>query len=494
MVKWISYWRSVRLAGLTTVTMVALGSVLAVTSGLPIVSAQGAPPSPPVTFSKDILPILQRSCQECHRPDSIAPMSLLTYENARPWARAIKAKTALRGRPGAMPPWFVEKTIGIQEFKNDTSLSEAEIAMIAAWADTGAPQGNPADAPTPRQFVDNKAWKIGQPDLIVEGPQVEMQATSPDWWGSVPGEVPSGLTEDRYVSAIQMREITDSVEGDARQTVGGRFIIHHMGFIAGAGDLQQDIAEGGFAAGVVSGLHEVGRNEDVLDPEAGPLMKAGSKLTFGLTNHLHANGRHTKAHLEIGFKFHPKGYKPTKVVRSMGLFGNSLNLDIKGMTANQKFEAFTVLPENVKILAFEPHMHAAGVRMCMDAIWGAGVAFETLSCVGYDHSWVRIYNYADDHAPLLPKGAILRITGTFDNTPSNKNVADPRNWSGLGHRSIDNMMNQLGQVQLLTDTEFQREMAQRRLNLHLTPGQRVLGCPLCSSPAAPGVSTGGANQ
>src|SRR5262245_65203826 len=126
-----------------------------------------------------------------------------------------------------------------------------------------------------------------------------------------------------------MREITDSVEGDARQTVGGRFIIHHMGFIAGAGDNQQAISEGGFTTGVVSGLHEVGRNEDVLDPEAAPLMKAGSKLTFALTNHLHANGRHTKAHLEIGFKFHPPGYKPTKTVRSMGLFGNSLNLDIK---------------------------------------------------------------------------------------------------------------------------------------------------------------------
>ena len=229
-------------------------------------------------------------------------------------------------------------------------------------------------------------------------------------------------------------------------------------------------------------LHEVGRNEDVYEPDAGRLMKAGSKLVFG-DSHLHSNGRHTKSHLEIGFKFHPKGYQPTRTIRRMGLFGNSMNLDIKPMEANQKFEAYTVLADNAKITAFEPHMHAAGVRMCMETISGATMSTETLSCVGYDHSWVRIYNYADDAAPLLPKGTILRITGTFDNTPA-------RNWSGLGHRSIDNMMNQLGEVQYLTDEEFQKEMAHRREALHIKPGQGVVGCPLCASvPAATAASS-----
>jgi hypothetical protein len=438
-------------------------------------------PSP--TFTKDIAPILQRSCQTCHHNGSIAPMSLVTYEEVRPYARAIKNRTGQGPRAGVMPPWFVDKSVGIQQFKNDPSLSAAEIALIAKWVDSGAPQGNPADMPKTLDFAAMEGWKIGTPDLIVKSPIVEMAATSPDWWGTIPGEVPSGLTEDRYVAAIQMREVTDSIEGEGRQTVGGRFIIHHMGFIAApkAGGGIEALAEGERLQGVVSGLHEVGRNEDVFDPDASPLMKAGSVLTFNLTNHLHSNGRHTKSHLEVGFKFQPKGYKPTKTVRLMGLFGNSLNLDIKGMQADQKFSAYTVLQENVKILAFEPHMHAAGVRMCMDAIWGTGVAFETLNCVGYDHSWVRTYNYVDDAAPLLPKGTILRITGTFDNTPANKNVADPRNWSGLGHRSIDNMMNQLGPVQLLTDDEFEHEMEVRRAHLHLQEGDRVIGCPLCGA-------------
>ena len=107
-----------------------------------------------VTFSKDIAPILQRSCQQCHRPDSVAPMSLLTYEEARPYARAMKARTALRDKRGAMPPWYIEKNVGIQHFKDDFSLSEDDIARIAAWADNGAPQGNPADMPPPLTFAD----------------------------------------------------------------------------------------------------------------------------------------------------------------------------------------------------------------------------------------------------------------------------------------------------------------------------------------------------
>src|SRR5262249_50067195 len=320
-------------------------------------------------FAKDIAPILQRSCQSCHHPDSIAPMSLMTYEEVRPWATAIKQRTGRGPRAGLMPPWYVEKNIGLQKFQNDPSLSEVEIAKIARWADNGAPMGNPADLPPLRKFEDT--WRI-EPDLILKSPQVEMQPLSPDWWGVLSETIPTGLKEDRYVAAIQMREVTDLIEGTARATVGGRFIIHHMGFSAEDADYQSDAeSQDGNRTGAsqVSGLHEVGRNEDVFDPEAGRLMKAGSKLVFG-TMHLHSNGRHTKSHLEIGFKFHPIGYRPTKAIRrpaTSGGLGNSTNLDIRPMEANQQFQAFTFLQENAKFVAFEPHMHAAGVRMCLDA-------------------------------------------------------------------------------------------------------------------------------
>src|SRR6185503_14615733 len=114
-----------------------------------------------VTFAKDIAPILQRSCQNCHRADGVAPMSLVTYEEVRPWARSIKQRTGIGPRAGVMPPWYIEKNIGIQHYKDDPSLNEKEIAMIAKWADNGAPLGNPADLPPARGFANQDTWNIG---------------------------------------------------------------------------------------------------------------------------------------------------------------------------------------------------------------------------------------------------------------------------------------------------------------------------------------------
>jgi hypothetical protein len=426
--------------------------------------------TPQVTYTKDIAPILQRSCQACHRSGSVAPMSLLTYNEVRPWARAIKARTALRGKPNGMPPWFIDKTVGIQQYKGDISLSDEEIEKIARWTDAGAPRGNPADEPPPLKFLGDDEWEIGKPDLIVSGPTVAVKATSPDWWGPL-ASVPTGLTEDRYIAAIEMKEVSDAKKKPERATIGGHFVFHHLVWSVMSGDGSRPTPEQ--AAGWP--VHEVGRNADFFDPKSGRLLKAGSTLIMS-SAHMHSNGVDTNAHVDFAFKFHPKGYVPQQRVAALDITA-TLDLDIRPMEANQKIEAFSTLNENIKMPVFEPHMHAAGVRMCLDAIYGSTV--ETLSCAGYNHGWVRIYSYADDAAPLLPKGTILRVTGYFDNTPANKNVVDPRNWSGLGHRSIDNMMINIGQAIVLTDEQFQREIAQRREKLRLTDGQTVLGCPLC---------------
>src|SRR5207247_389794 len=158
-------------------------------------NAQSAPERQ-VTFTKDVAPILQRSCQQCHRPDSIAPMSLLTYEQARPYARAMKQRTLLArsqyGR-GAMPPWFIEKNIGIQKFKEDISLSDEDIALIGKWADSGAPEGNRADLPPPRVFANAAEWNLGKPDVIVKTPSVVVKGIAPDWWGNPWDAQPIGL-------------------------------------------------------------------------------------------------------------------------------------------------------------------------------------------------------------------------------------------------------------------------------------------------------------
>ncbi len=442
-----------------------------------------------VTFTKDIAPILQRSCQNCHRPDGGAPMSLLSYEEVRPWARSIKYRTGLRHQPEAMPPWYIEKDIGIQDFKNDPSLSDAEIDAIAAWVDSGAPLGNPADMPPPVEFLGIDQWAIGEPDLIISSPTVEVGAADPDWWGPI-GETPTGLLEDRYVAAIEQKEVNDREPGTKRATVGSNFAIHHMIWSAVHDDqpspeelarLQQENPEE-FARVVAEAagqgfwpVHEVGRNADYFDPRAGQLLRAGSRIAF-TSAHLHSTGSHTTTRLDVGFKFHPRGYEPDYA--NQPLFAGTLNIDVRGNQANQRVEALQTLPRHAKLSLFEPHLHAAGVRMCLDAFYPNGLS-ETLSCSGYNHSWVRAYTYADHAAPLVPKGTILRISGYFDTTPANRNVADGRNWSGLGHRSIDQMMINLTQGMYLTDEQFAQEMAERREMLNLKAGNYVLGCPLC---------------
>src|SRR6266545_63029 len=448
---------------------------------------QGAPPAQ-VTFTKEIAPILQRSCQNCHRPDGVAPMALITYEDARPWARAMKQRTGIGPRAGVMPPWYVEKNIGIQQFHNDPSLGDDEIAMIAKWADSGAPRGNPADLPPPRQWADSSAWAIGTPDLIVKMQDVMVKGNQPDWWGEIPS-VPTGLTDDRYVAALEIKEVNDvdTHAGPNRATVGGRFVVHHMIWrtqvLKGTDEdrAQDPLAIFNDEESVNWPVHEVGRNADFFDPKSARLLKAGASVVSDSV-HLHSNGRDTRAHLEIGFKLMPKGYVPTYKRAVFGL-GNGVDIDIRGMEANQQLHAYTVLQQNTKIISFEPHLHAPGARMCLEAMWGYHI--QTLNCVGYDHNWVRGYDYTDDSAPLLPKGTILHIVGFMDNSPSNKNVPDPRNWQGSGNRSIANMFIDLGQGVSLTDEQFQEEMNQRRAKLKLTRNDVVIGCPLCMVEPAP---------
>ena len=161
------------------------------TAGVGLIAQAPATPAPEVTFSKDISRILQRSCQECHHADGVAPMSLITYEDVRPWAKSIKARTALRSQRGAMPPFFVEKNIGIQKFKHDPSLSDDEVAMVAKWVDNGAPRGNPADMPKALEFDGTDKWTIGEPDLILRSKDVTVPAIGPDHWGDF------GLIPDR---------------------------------------------------------------------------------------------------------------------------------------------------------------------------------------------------------------------------------------------------------------------------------------------------------
>jgi len=195
---------------------VALGALaLVVILVLPLqMSAQKAADTN-VTFTKDVAPILQEKCQACHRADSMAPMSLVTYEESRPWAKAIRERVITR----QMPPWHIDKTVGIQQFKNDRSLTDAQIATMVKWVDAGAPKGDPKDMPPPRVWPDESKWgfadQFGPPDLIIKSPDWSVPAVALDaWYKPV---VPTGLTEPRWVRAIEIHPAT----------VKGRKVTHH---------------------------------------------------------------------------------------------------------------------------------------------------------------------------------------------------------------------------------------------------------------------------
>ena len=417
-----------------------------------------------VTFTKHIAPILQRSCQSCHRSGSIAPMSLITYQDVRPWARSIKTKTAQR----EMPPWFIEKNVGIQKFKDDPSLSDDEIALIAKWVDSGAPQGDAADMPPARVFTEASKWTLGEPDLIVSSQQHTLKAVAADWYGLLDPS-PTGLTEDRYVKSVEVREVTLK-ERTAKRAAGdlSLFVVHHA-VISSRERLPDDVivtqtqtsTTGPRPRGdsqAFSITYEVGQNPTIYPDPLGVKLAAGSSLNWDM--HLHSIGEEMPFKLEVGFKLHPKGYKP-KYTEGGGLESYlTFDLDIPQGEPNVKLEGIIRVAKPGMLATFEPHLHSSGKRMCVDAIYPSGFA-ETLNCAGYNHNWVKVYVYDDAVAPLLPVGTLLKVTAWYDNTSRNPRVVDPRNWKCYGNRSIDDMFLNLSRFVAMTDEHFNVAVAER---------------------------------
>ena len=277
------------------------------------------------------------------------------------------------------------------------------------------------------------------------------------------------------MKSVEMIEVNDLDKSKVLGVVGGRYIVHHMGWRTAVLD-----EEGNEQRGFLQTpwpVHEVGRNGDIFDPRAGPVLRANSVI-YVSTIHLHSTVFDTTGHIEMGFRFHEKGYEPEYSEVSSNL-GDGVDISIRPNSDSQELHAYETLNQHTKIVAFEPHLHAPGKRMCLEAIWGGEI--ETLSCVGYDHNWVRTYVFEDHAAPLLPKGTILHVYAEMDNSPTNINVADPRNWQGSGNRTASNMFLDFGRRVYLTDEHFLEEMAERRQALNMGPNDHVIGCPLCTA-------------
>ena len=440
---------------MVTRLLVALPAALVVSGALGAAQVPARSGSAAPTFTRDVAPILQRSCQNCHRPNSIAPMSFLTYEEVRPWARSMKSKVQSR----EMPPWFIDKTIGITKFKNDISLSDEEIATIVKWVDDGSPRGNLAEMPPPVQFPDVTAWHKPNPDLIVtmDEPKV-VPAVGPDWWGNIVTS-DAVTTEDRWIKSIEVKPVQ------------GFKAVHHIVTSIVNPDDPTALSNSGDMGGTLA-EYSIGKNSDTYEEGTARLLPAGSKINFNI--HLHSIGEDTPILGAVAFHFYPKGYQPKYVMRAHLLGGESEQLlDIPANTDNVRLDSYVGLAFPSVITQFEPHMHNRGKAMCLEAIYpptkqaafsrSGGTRAEILSCVDrFNFGWVRAYTYADDAAPVVPAGTILHMISWHNNTPSNKINYDPTNWIGYGNRTIDDMSHMWLGYYNISEEEYNARTAARR--------------------------------
>lgn len=423
----------------TTLAFLACASLLAIAaqSGLAAELQNQAP----VTFAKDIAPILQEKCQECHRTGSMAPMSLVTYDETRPWAKSIRQRVLTR----QMPPWHIDKNVGVSRFKNDISLSDIQIDEIVRWVDAGAPAGNPKDMPPPRQWANDSDWRatreLGPPDLVVKSDAFTMPARHQDKWLDL--ESDSGLKETRWVRAVEMRP------GSA----AGRKIIHHA--ISYVVDNSATTGAGGDPdLSRRSMLMEwaIGKGYDLYSPDTGKLMKPGSRISWDL--HIHAAGEEITDHAELGVWFYPKGQEPKIETRTSAFLAiRGTALDIQPNTIGQT-DNYTVLKQATRLQSFQPHMHLRGKAMQVEAILPDGSS-QIVSYVGnFNFNWMNNYIYADDVAPVFPKGTVIHVTAWYDNTNANRSNPDPNQWVGYGHRTVDEMGHAWMSMTYLSDDEY----------------------------------------
>ena len=380
-----------------------------------------------VTFNKEVAPILQKNCVTCHRPGQVAPMSLLSYKDARPWAKSIREMVAER----RMPPWLADPGYG--EFTNDRRLSQKEIDTILAWVDGGLREGDPKDLSPNPEFAEG--WTIGQPDLVLS--MNDEYSVPPD--GVVPYKyfvVPTGFTEDRYVQAAEIKP-------------GNRSVVHHVivtvrepeeGQLPSAGEIRTtqgspqeegEVRRGRNPDSMLVGMAP-GMPPLTLQPGRAKLVKKGSVLIFQL--HYTTNGEAAKDRTGVGLIF-AKGAVEKRVITT-GAFARELA--IPPGDASYETKASFTFKEDSHILSFMPHMHVRGKDFEYRLVYPDGTSRIVLSVPRYDFNWQLSYWLK---MPLAaPKGSRLECTAHFDNSTGNKYNPDPTKLVRWGPQTWEEMM------------------------------------------------------
>jgi mono/diheme cytochrome c family protein len=406
-----------------------------------------------VTYAKDVAAIIQNNCVVCHRPGGIGPMDLVTYEDARRYARRIREQVANR----LMPPYYYDNDIGIQELEHDWRLSQEDIDMVVAWVDQGAPLGNPADMPPAPELIDTEEWvftpELGQPDVVVSSTPIDIPANGLDMWHRP--IVPVGITTDRCIRAIQVKPA-----GDAKG------VVHHAnstfqrlqddGSFEGTGDRASEYAMGKLGELIPEGVCRVA--------PANSYIAWDIHLFPGGIGAAAANAVLPGNRVEMGLWLWPENYeyKYKQDLASYDIDEGELVLKPHGTAMAQ---GFTVFDHPVRIDSFQPHGHLRLRSASLEILYPETGRIEVISMISnWSAVWHQSHIYKADAAPLLPAGAVLIMKQWYDNTANNPNVADPEMWVDAGARTADEMDHAWIAVTHLDEEGYQELLAQRQAN------------------------------
>ena len=394
------------------------------------------------TFAKDVAPILYKNCVTCHRPGEIAPMSLLTYKDARPWAKSIRDEVSDRN----MPPWHADSTH--RKFANDRRLSAADRDTIVTWANGGAPEGDPKDLPPLPDFPDG--WRIGKPDLILTIPEYTVPADGFVEYEYI--ELATNLTEDKWIQAFEVRP-------------GNRSVVHHVivsarppqperrpaafrgapgmdvpaGQTGGPAETGEQKRERGLsryprprATGASIGGFAPGTQPHVYERGTALLLRAGS--TIVLQMHYTTNGTEQTDKTSIGLKF--AAAPPKEELRITSLANGSLR--IPAGDPNYSISAEMTTLADVTVRQILPHTHLRGKSWEYTVVYPDGRREVVLSVPKYDFNWQTSYIFAE---PLkLPKGTKIVAVAHYDNSAANKSNPDPKKDVLWGDQTWEEMM------------------------------------------------------
>ena len=360
------------------------------------------------TFAKDVAPIFYSKCVECHRPTMFAPMSLVKFDEARPWAKSIRSRVATR----TMPPWGADPTHGV--FKNDPRLTDKEISTILAWVDGGAPKGDDKDMPAVPSFTDG--WNIGEPDAVFEMKEAyQIPATGVIEYQYI--RIPMNIPEAKWLAAIEIKP-------------QARAHVHHvLAYTQPAGTPINEA--GALGPGNIGGVTP-NKPGVIFDPGVGRLLEANSDLILQM--HYTTNGEAAVDKTVVGLKFLKE--PPAMVQRGGSVL--QPRFVIPAGDPNAEVRGSRVLQADTIITSFTPHMHVRGKDMTYTAKYPDGRTEVLLSVPRYDFNWQITYQLKE--AKRMPKGTEIEVVAHYDNSPQNKFNPDPTKDVRWGDQTFEEMM------------------------------------------------------